>query len=77
MTPRRLIVFFVATATLFSNSVAAQTVPSKPSGYINDFTQTLSAETKQKLEIELAAFEASTTNQITVAIVQNLNGDYI
>jgi uncharacterized protein len=77
MIAKGLLACCVVVATLFAQSASAQTIPSKPTGYINDFTQTLSPETKQQLETELSGFQASTTNQIAVAIVQNLDGDYI
>jgi uncharacterized protein len=64
-------------AGAFASSALAYTSPGLPSGYVNDFAGVLSAETKQNLESELAAFEKDTSNEITVAIVQNMGGDYI
>jgi uncharacterized protein len=55
----------------------AFTAPGNPSGYVNDFAQVLTVEQKNILEQKLAAFNASTTNEITIVTVQSLNGDYI
>ena len=68
-----LVVAFLVAPTF----ALAYTNPGKPTGFINDFTQTLSVEQKQTLENKLSAFEASTTNEISVAIIPSLGGDTI
>jgi uncharacterized protein len=55
----------------------AFTVPSTPSGYVNDYANVLSATTKSQLENELQLFAASTTNEIAVVTVPDLGGDTI
>lgn len=57
--------------------VSAQTLPDKPTGYVTDAANVLSAETKSSLEVELAALDASTTEQIAVVTVPSMDGDYI
>jgi len=55
----------------------AYTSPGSPTGHVNDFAQVLSAETVANLNAELATFNASTSNEIAVAIVPDMGGDYI
>lgn len=45
-----------------------------PTGFVNDFTGILSSEQKNDLETLLSNSEKRTTNQITIALVKNLNG---
>lgn len=68
---------FVASFLAFSPAVFAYVSPGSPNGYINDFAQVLSAEAKRTLESELASFNQTTSNEIAVAIVPNMGGDYI
>jgi uncharacterized protein len=51
--------------------------PGQPVGYVSDFARVLSAETVESLNASLAAFESETSNQIAVALIPNLGGDYI
>jgi len=63
---------------LFTFSYAigfSQEFPAKPSTLVNDYTQTLTAAQKTKLEQKLVAFDDSTSSQIAVAIVKTV-GDY-
>jgi uncharacterized protein len=62
---------------LFSLPIKAQAYYSlgKPTGFVNDYTNTLSSIEKSVLEDKLKAFEASTTNEIAVAIIASLEGD--
>jgi uncharacterized protein len=55
----------------------AYTSPGSPSGYVNDFADVLSPQAVQALEGELAAFEQTTSNEIAIAIVPNMGGDYL
>lgn len=66
---------FLLLAPLYT--VVAYVSPGAPSGYVNDFTQTLSAGERSTLEATLAAFHASTTKEVAVAIVPSLGGDDI
>ena len=58
-------------------SVMAFVVPEKPTGFVQDYADMLSAEQKTALETKLQAFEKSTTNEIAVVTVESLDGDVI
>jgi len=68
---RLLIAALMLTAA--SASSFAQEYP-KPTGYVNDFAGLLSQDQKQKLEGELADFDAKTTNELAVVTVPSLQG---
>ncbi|MEI6864384.1 MAG: TPM domain-containing protein [Candidatus Adlerbacteria bacterium] len=61
----------------FATPAFAYTSPGNPSGYVNDFAHVLKAETVQVLDAQLKNFEASTSNQIAVVTVPNMQGDYV
>lgn len=67
----------IALAAALPAVAFAFTSPGNPSGYVNDFAKVLQPATVVALNTELAAFEATTSNQIAVAIVPNMGGDYI
>lgn len=56
---------------LFPLSVFAQEFP-KPTGFVNDFAQVLSSETRETLENDLVSFERETTVEIAVVTVKSL-----
>lgn len=58
---------------LFGNVAQAAGFP-EPKGFINDFAGILSSEQRDSLELELKNFEKETSNEISVAIVQSLEG---
>jgi uncharacterized protein len=64
-------------SVLFSSVLFAEATapPAKPTGYVNDYANILSAETKSSLEKTLASFSASTTHEIAVAIISDLPSD--
>lgn len=66
-----------AGAMLLPAPVFAYTSPGNPAGYVNDFAHVLSPQTVQALETELSAFEASTSNQIAVVTVPDMDGEYV
>ena len=66
-----IVVLFVP-ALLFAYSS-----PGHPTGFVDDFAQVLTMEQKGVLENKLRAFNASTTNEITIVTVKSLDGDYI
>jgi uncharacterized protein len=74
---RRLVLAFLFAFLSCTAPVFAYTSPGAPVGYVNDFSGVLTAQTKQDLETSLAAFEKQTSNEITVAVVPSLSGDYI
>ncbi len=57
-------------------TVHAATYPS-PVGYVNDFANVMSPAARTALESHLSAYEKSSTNEISVAVVQSLNGDTV
>lgn len=48
-----------------------------PSGFVNDFAGVIKQNEKTELENLLTDFEKQTTNEIAIATVKNMNGDYI
>jgi uncharacterized protein len=68
-------IFAVFLGTLLYTS--AFTVPVKPSGYVNDYAGVLSSKETSFLENEIRAFSASTTNEIAVVVVPDMNGETI
>lgn len=76
---RRFVVAWVlcSFAVAYTPLAHAYTSPGRPSGYVNDFAQVLSAQTKQTLENELTSLEKTTSNEISVVTVPSMGGDYI
>ena len=68
----RFAVIGLSFIALCSGIVFAFDIPSKPSGFVNDYANILKVETKQKLEQELSLFSASTTNEIAIVTVKSL-----
>jgi uncharacterized protein len=66
-----LLLLPVLLLSLFSSSVFAQTFP-KPTGYVNDFAELYSERFERALEQELEAVEASTSAEIAVVTVKDL-----
>lgn len=62
---------------LFATPVVAYYELGTPKGYVNDYTNTLTHEQISALESKIAAFEQENTNEIGVAIIDSLQGDYI
>ena len=78
MRQRLFVACIAATSVILSATpVFAHVLPASPAGYVNDLAGVLSTSAKHNLETELAAFDASTTNQISIAIVEEMDGDYI
>jgi uncharacterized protein len=77
MAGRKLTLAFFVAALFVAAPALAYTSPGSPTGYVNDFAGVMSEDAKSSLEAELVAFEKETSNEITVAIVPNLGGDYI
>lgn len=66
-----LLLFFGAQKSL------AFDIPSKPLSFVNDYTETLSKEEKDSLEVKISNFEKQTTDEIAVVIIPSLDGDVI
>jgi uncharacterized protein len=66
----------ISCSLLFCSSLAfAQDFPERSNTLVTDFTNTLSAGDKQKLETKLVAFNDSTSTQIAVVILKSV-GSY-
>ncbi len=52
-------------------------IPNKPQSFVNDYTNTLSAEDKNSLENKISNFEKQTSDEIAVVIVPSLDGDTV
>ena len=55
--------------------LAAETMPSKPAGYFNDYASVVDRATALQLNEQLAQFERETSNQIVVAIYPNMQSE--
>lgn len=69
-------IVLLITLLLFPLQLMALDAP-RLTGRVNDLAKVLSAETQQRLEQKLAAFERETSNQIAVLTVPTLEGDDI
>jgi uncharacterized protein len=72
----KLVAIF-ALCLVLPKSLFAFDIPANPTGFVNDYTSTLSSEDKTALETKLSDFEKSTTNEISVVIILSLDGDNI
>ena len=66
---------FLVSFLLLGYLAFSQDFPPKSNTLVTDYTNTLSAEEKQKLENKLVAFNDSTSTQIAVVIIKSI-GDY-
>jgi uncharacterized protein len=66
-----VLVFAVSTYNAYSQDIPERPVPPR---LVNDYTGLLSSEEANNLERKLVAFNDSTSTQITIVIVQSLNG---
>ena len=55
--------------------LAAETMPSKPDGYFNDYAGVIDRATALQLNEQLAQFERETSTQIVVAIYPNMQSE--
>ena len=62
-------------SALLAGSALAYVSPGVPTGYVNDYTGTLSQETKATLEGLLTDFQKSGAGELSVVIIPTLNGD--
>lgn len=58
-------------------SLYAFDVPTRPTGFVQDYANMLSVDQVKELEIKLEAFEKNTTNEIALVTVPTLDGDSI
>lgn len=67
--------FILATIVLCGLAAFAQTFPEKSATLVNDYADILSAEEERLLENKLVAFDDSTSTQITIVSLSNLDGE--
>jgi uncharacterized protein len=72
---KKFLTFFLAVASL--SYVFAFDMPDHPDGYVNDYVGVFSKEEKANLEEEIAAYTASTTNELAVVVIPELNGETV
>ena len=65
---------FFFTVLFLAFGLRAQEFPDKPTGFVNDYTHTLSLSQKAQLEAYLTEFANTTSNEIAVAIFSDLQG---
>lgn len=65
------LLFFIVQVSL------AFDISNKPKSFVNDFTDTLSAQDKDSLESKISNFEKETSNEIAVVIIPSLDGDTV
>jgi uncharacterized protein len=62
-------------AALAIESHAAEVIPSKPTGYFNDYAGVVSKDAAHRFNERLAQFERDTSNQVVVAVVPKMQSD--
>lgn len=67
-------IFLIVCLALFSFLGFSQNFPAKPNKLVNDFTNTLNSAQIAALESKLVAFADSTSIQISVVLIQSLEG---
>ena len=71
----RLFLTLCAVFVGLMSPLAAETMPSKPNGYFNDYAGVVDQATGLQLNEELAQFERETSNQIVVAVFPNMQSE--
>jgi len=71
---QRKLVLTALFALLIPTLLAAQDLPSKPVGHVNDFANMLTRPERQQLEQKLRNYRDTTTTVIAIATLQSLNG---
>ncbi len=73
---RRLLAFFLLTISVLGNGLFSQTIPEPmhPPRLVNDFANIFSDTEKQALEQMLRAYNDSTSTQIYVVTISDLQG---
>ncbi|MBC7654771.1 MAG: TPM domain-containing protein [Oligoflexus sp.] len=67
-------IFLIVCLGLFSFIGFSQNFPAKPNKLVNDFTNTLNSTQIANLEKKLVAFDDSTSIQVSVVLIQSLEG---
>jgi len=69
--------FFTLVFIVLGYSAQAYYNPGEPTGFVNDYVNILTAEQKTNLENKLSQLEKDSSNQISVVIINSLEGDTI
>lgn len=74
-----LALFALVLTVLFTSSAKSYAYFSlgQPKGYVNDYARVLTDSQRAELENKLTAFTQQTSSEISVVIIQSLQGDYI
>ncbi len=75
MTRLRSLFVFLAIFAGMIGLLAAETMPSKPDRYFNDYAGVVDQATASELNEQLAQFERETSNQILVAIYRSMQSE--
>jgi len=67
-------IFLIVCLGLFSFLGFSQNFPAKPNKLVNDYTNTLNSSQIANLENKLVAFDDSTSIQVSVVLIQSLEG---
>lgn len=74
---KRIFSSILALLILSTGVALAYQSPGNPTGFVNDYTETLSASDKSAIENTLINFKNETTNEIVIVLISNLSGDTI
>ncbi len=74
---KRIFLSILTLLILSTGVVLAYQSPGNPTGFVNDYTETLSSPEKSALENTLINFQNETTNEIVIVLISNLSGDTI
>lgn len=75
---RKFFASLVSALILATGGVAfAYSSPGDPTGFVNDYANVFTEEEKVALESKLTQFEQASTNEISVVIINSLDGDSI
>jgi len=76
---KKIILFISITLLLVLGAVFALAYENigQPTNYVNDFTGILDSDQINSLNLKLGEYEKKTTNQVFIAIIKSLKGDYI
>ncbi|CAN5599335.1 hypothetical protein BH18VER2_BH18VER2_08080 [soil metagenome] len=75
MTRLRSLFVFPAIFAVMIGLLAAETMPSKPDGYFNDYAGVIDPATASELNEQLAQFERETSTQLLVAIYRSMQSE--
>jgi uncharacterized protein len=72
---QKLLVFFHVGMLFITSAALSLEIPERPKGRVSDYARILSREQIDVLDAKLQKYEKETTNQVAVAIFNNLEGE--